>query len=225
MTEIIGIFSLEIISLIVMILIILSIIKSANKSNNRVDYAILVLAFSLLISIITRVLDIIQIHINFTIGKGLTFEHIVGIIAITFPIEFIFYLRQYKKVYLLPVCISIYIIVGIYLYCATIAFIVYAFTSIIFSLYLIYLGKKNRNGVVFMLGIALVINGLFARKGDIFTTIMSLVSLILWYSGSSGFIDKYLLIDKTEKLKLQNVWISKVIIKEKKERKLNVKNV
>jgi len=76
-----------------------------------------------------------------------------------------------------------------------------------------------------MLGMTLVINGLFARKGGILAAIMSLVSLILWYAGSSGFIDKYLLIDKTEKLKLQNVWISKVIIKEKKERKLNVKNV
>ena len=88
------------------------------------------------------------------------------------------------------------------------------FLALIFGIYsalLAYIGKKNRNGIVFMLGVFILVNGLALNIRGFVGIIIRLVAMVMLFAGTSGFVDKHLLIDKVEKVRLQNVWISKIV--------------
>lgn len=64
---------------------------------------------------------------------------------------------------------------------------------------------------MFMLGVFILVNGIALNIRGLVGIIIRLVAMVILFAGTSGFVDKYLLIDKKEKIRLQNVWISKIV--------------
>ena len=64
---------------------------------------------------------------------------------------------------------------------------------------------------MFMLAVFILVNGIALNVRGLAGIIIRLVAMVMLFAGTSGFVDKYLLIDKVEKLRLQNVWISKIV--------------
>ncbi len=208
--------AIQIISIFLLILIERSVLKKWKKNRNNLEIFVFFFTIVILMGTIIRLFNLIGLSIDFTIGGGLTLYFILVLITITFPLDFILYLKQLKRFYLLPMISSLYIGLAIYLYNLISIFILYAIICVIINLDLAYKGWKNRNGMVFMISIYVIINGLFPNKGSLFVSIITFFSIILLYCGStSGFIDKYFFVDKEEKQRLQNIWISKILIEEK----------
>ena len=182
--------------------------SNKNKLNAMMGLYILFLG----IGSITRILEFVNLSINFTIGAGFQIYHIFGLLVIGFQFAFVFYVKEWKRFYYFPVVASIFVATGLIQYDFQYFFVGFALiATFIPSALLAYIGNKNRNGIVFMLGVFILVNGIALNIRGFVGIIIRLVAMVMLFAGTSGFVDKYLLIDKKEKLRLQNVWISKIV--------------
>jgi len=183
------------------------------KSNkNRINAMMALYILFLAIGSITRIQEFMGLSIDFTIGAGFQIYHIFGLLVIGFQFALIFYVKEWKRFYYFPLVASIFVATGLIQYDFEYFFVAFALLStFIPSALLSYIGKKNRNGIVFMLGVFILVNGIALNIRGLVGIIIRLVAMVILFAGTSGFVDKHLLIDKTEKLRLQNVWISKIV--------------
>jgi hypothetical protein len=52
---------------------------------------------------------------------------------------------------------------------------------------------------------------------DLLRLILSILGLIIFNLGLYGFFEKHLLLDKSEKEKIKNTWISRLVVEKKKK--------
>ncbi|TES96100.1 MAG: hypothetical protein E3J90_08615 [Promethearchaeota archaeon] len=189
-----------------------AIFKVWKSNKNRVNAMMIIYILFLAIGSITRIQEFMGLSIDFTIGAGFQIYHIFGILIIGFQFAFTFYIKEWKRFYYFPLVMSIFVATGLIQYDFQYFFIAFALLStfIPFAL-LLYIGIKNRNGVVFMLAVFILVNGIALNIRGLVGIIIRIVAMVILFAGTSGFVDKYLLIDKKEKLRLQNVWISKIM--------------
>jgi len=183
------------------------------KSNkNRVNAMIAIYILFLAIGSITRIQEFMGLSIDFTIGAGFQIYHIFGLLVIGFQFAFTFYIKEWKRFYYFPLVASIFVATGLIQYDLQFFFVAFALLSTFIPVVLLsYIGIKNRNGIVFILGVFILVNGIALNIRGLTGIIIRLVAMVLLYTGTSGFVDKNFLVDKKEKLRLQNVWISKIV--------------
>ena len=183
-----------------------------KSSKNRINAMMAIYILFLAIGSITRIQEFMELSIDFTIGAGFQIYHIFGLLVIGFQFAFVFYIKEWKRFYYFPLVASIFVAIGLIQYNFEYFFIAFALLStFIPAALLTYIGVKNRNGVVFMLAVFILVNGIALNVRGLAGIIIRLVAMVMLFAGTSGFVDKYLLIDKVEKLRLQNVWISKIV--------------
>jgi hypothetical protein len=186
-----------------------------------VDFALIAFTASIILLSITGIAQEIDMTIDFTIGALFNLNNIVLLLYVCLQIEFLLYLKDLKKLYTLPIVASFYIGSGLVLYETDLPLIIFALTSgIITFAVLAKEGAKNRNGLALGIAVFIIINGtikvveVLLFNLDIAGPILRLVAISVMLLGTSGFIDKYILIDLEQEEKITNIWISKVVTKD-----------
>ncbi len=190
---------------------------SFAKKRNKIDIVLITVLLGYFTLTFLRLFNILGILVDFSLGGMLDFYTVLCLIVICLQVEFFFYLKDIKKFYTLPVIVSFYVGFGLTLNSSIVGFLIYELiTSVVVLLALVKEGLKNRNGILFCLGIFVAINAI-ADSLLIYTvqSILRLIALSVLLLGTSGFIDKFLLYDKAEAEKVRNIWISHMVIKEK----------
>ncbi len=189
-----------------------AIIDLWRRNRNKINAMMALYLIFLVIGSITRIQEFMNVAFNFTIGAGFQIYHIFGLLVIGFQLVFTLYVKEWKRFYYFPLVASVFVATGLIQYDFEYFFVGFALLStFIPSILLSHIGIKNRNGTVFMLGVFIMVNGIALNVRGLIGIIIRLVAMVLLFAGNSGFVDKYLLVDKTEKVRLQNVWISKLV--------------
>ena len=89
--------AIQIISIFLLILIERSVLKKWKKNRNNLEIFVFFFTIVILMGTIIRLFNLIGLSIDFTIGGGLTLYFILVLITITFPLDFILYLKQLKR--------------------------------------------------------------------------------------------------------------------------------
>ena len=189
-----------------------AILKTWKSNRNRVNAMLALYIIFLTIGSISRIQEFVGLSIDLTIGAGFQIYHIYGLLIIGFQFAFAFYIKEWKRFYYFPLIASIFVATGLIQYNFEYFFVAFALLSTFIPCALLsYIGVKNRNGVVFTLAVFILVNGIALNVRGLVGIMIRIVAMIMLYAGTSGFVDKHLLIDKKEKLRLQNVWISKIV--------------
>lgn len=190
------------------------ILKKWKESKNRLNAILIGFIIFLCFYSIFKILGTLDITLYFKVGKGFQLYHFFTIAIAAFQLIYVFYLREWKRFYYLPIIISNFIIIGLIQFEFEMHFIIFLIISALFSSsLLVIMGLKNKNGIILMLGLFILISGLVNMLNfQIIGNIIRLIAITFLYLGVSDFIDKYFLIDKKEKLRLQSIWISKVLV-------------
>lgn len=189
-----------------------AILKTWKSNRNRVNAMLALYIIFLTIGSISRIQEFVGLSIDLTIGAGFQIYHIYGLLIIGFQFAFAFYIKEWKRFYYFPLILSIFVAIGLIQYNFEYLFVAFALLSTFIPCALLsYIGVKNRNGVVFTLAVFILVNGIALNVRGLVGIIIRIIAMVILFAGTSGFIDKYLLIDKKEKLRLQNVWISKIV--------------
>lgn len=189
-----------------------AILKTWKSNRNRVNAMLALYIIFLTIGSISRIQEFVGLSIDLTIGAGFQIYHIYGLLIIGFQFAFAFYIKEWKRFYYFPLILSIFVAIGLIQYNFEYLFVAFALLSTFIPCALLsYIGVKNRNGVVFTLAVFILVNGIALNVRGLVGIIIRIIAMVMLFAGTSGFVDKYLLIDKKEKLRLQNVWISKIV--------------
>ena len=189
-----------------------AILKIWKSNKNKVNAMLTLYILFLTIGSISRIQEFMGLSFDLTIGAGFQIYHIYGLLVIGFQFAFTFYIKEWKRFYYFPLIASIFVATGLIQYNFEYFFVAFALLSTFIPCALLsYIGVKNRNGVVFTLAVFILVNGIALNVRGLVGIMIRIVAMIMLYAGTSGFVDKYLLIDKKEKLRLQNVWISKIV--------------
>ncbi|MFX1322672.1 MAG: hypothetical protein ACFFAQ_13630 [Promethearchaeota archaeon] len=207
---------LEFILLFITIINLNLILNKWKESKNRLNAMLVGFIIFLCCYSIFKILGALDITIYFTVGEGFNLYHFFTIVISAFQLVYVFYLREWKRFYYLPVIISSYTIIGLIQFEFEMYFIIYTMISALFSSsLLVIMGLKNKNGIILMLGLFIFSFSLGNMLNlQLVGNIIRLIPIILLYLGLSDIIDKYFLIDKKEKLRLKSIWISKVLVDE-----------
>ena len=206
---------LEISFIFLSILAEIPLIKSWLKRRNRIDVAILILLGSLQLSSIFRIIFAIDLYPNLLFGELLSVLYILSLIVLTIEVDFLFYLKDWKRFYSFPVVISFYTGLGLFLVDFIYVYILYTIV-VALSSFILFLkeGKKNKNGLALSLGLFIMVYGIAIIFMDPFiSSLLHLISMILLFLGTSGTFDKVFPVDEEEEQKIKNVWVSSMVSK------------
>jgi len=207
---------LEVSLLVLLCCAIAPVAVSFVKQKNKVDMILIVVLLGHFTLILLRLFRYSDVSVDFTAG-ALDIFAIVGLAVISSQVIFLLYLKEIRKFYTFPAIVSFYIGFGLVLNGNVVGFLIYELSASAVILYvLVKTGLKNRNGILLCLGIFVAIN---AVANSIFIivvqSILRIIALSILLLGTSGFVDKFLLYDKSEAEKVRNIWISHMVIKEK----------
>jgi len=186
-------------------------------NKNRILMAASIYVAAILVrSVIDIAIYSFDLDIDIKIAGGLSIGMILGFILFTIQLEFMFYLKDLPKLYILPLISSFYLALGRVLVDTSMPFIIYAMIVSYGSAYfLIKDGRKSRNGLAIGMGLFFFIWGL----GQLFQIevvfisfrIVAMVALLL---GTRGFYEKYVFVNIEEEQRIMGTWIAKLVVKE-----------
>ncbi|TFF89245.1 MAG: hypothetical protein EU549_01300 [Promethearchaeota archaeon] len=186
-----------------------------KRNRNRINLILVTIFLILQISTILTILSLMGVGSDLIFGKGLSLILIFSIIIISIEFNFILYLKRKSKLYSLPAISGFFIGAGLVIFNALMAFIIFGAIVSVFTLVILTIeAKKNENSFLLGLGIFFLIYGLSQMAHFlILIGIFHLISVIILIFGSSGFFNRNILVNKEEKEKIRNVWISKITVR------------
>jgi hypothetical protein len=200
-------------------LILIFSIKNYLKSRININLFLMILfaiiCFTALREIITSYSPAPD---DVTIGESLSIQIILTLIILFIPLEFLFYLLGWKKLYSLPIVLGVYILLNLlledvilYYRTATIAIGAISFFT------LLYQGIKRKNGEVVAFAFVFMYGLSYFPITQFLGLLFQFIGLAFILLGVSGLIDRYILLDEQtqEKVKnIKNTWIAKRVIDE-----------
>ena len=192
-------------------------LKDWKMTKNRMLIAVSIyLAVLLGKSINDIVIYLFDLEIDIIVAGGLTTGLIIGLVLFAIQLEFLFYLKDLRKLYTLPFFCSFYLALGRVLVDSSMPFVVYAMIVSYGSAYfLIKDGRKSRNGLAIGMGLFFLIWGLGAQF-QIDTVLISfkLVAMVALLLGTRGFYEKYVVVNIEDEQKVIETWIARLVVKE-----------
>ncbi len=187
-------------------------IESWRKSRINLNLFLILILSILVFSSLRQFLFISGVIGNIYFGENLSILTIVTIILEIVPMQFLFYLKNWRKFYTFPGIFGFYISLAFFLAENEIIYLI-LLVIVGFVLFLILLidGIRAQNGVSISISL-IFIYGLAYFPG-IFTLlsgIMRLISVIAIALGVFGFYETYILVDKEVEKKVKNTWIAKM---------------
>jgi hypothetical protein len=186
--------------------------KDKNKMNL---YLIMAISFIFSLSIL-NILLFLEIDIIQGIIDIILLRQISSIIYIGIFLVFLFYLKGFKRYYTLPLVVSFFLILALLINSDGSMVLIYTIiTSVIMIGFFLFDGIKNKNGTVFTLGFFIMFYSIsfLIYPFYIAQIILKIIAIFVLLVGVSGFINRYLLVDKKEQEKLKNIWIARMIRK------------
>ncbi len=208
MLDVIVLTILEIVVITLAALSEVPLVKKLKETRNKLFLGVILILITIQIASIFQIL--LYFQITLTIGKALILSELLWLILLTIISLFLLYLKNLKKFYTLPIVVSFFIGFGLVLFDDFTAYIIYTgISGVLGSILLLLDGKKNNNGLVFSMGIALLINVLgaiivFLFYLEIVGSIIGIVGMVVLVLGSYEIIDKYFLVDKEEEKKIKS---------------------
>ena len=196
---------------------IFQVTKKWKEDKNRVY---LVINLYILTLILVSLIYIFAIFTNFSVGIVLGGNLTVGLVIAFFTnviqVEFVFYLRKYKKLYTLPLIATFYIAFGLFLNFTIMIFILYAIViGFGLSSFLIRDGNKQRNGLAIGMGLFFLIYSIGSMlQNDMLLDIFRVAAIVVLYVTSTGFFEKYVFVNEEAEKRIMGTWISKLVVKE-----------
>ncbi|MGV9171481.1 MAG: hypothetical protein ACOC44_02545 [Promethearchaeia archaeon] len=212
-------FILIIVDLLILLVLFFSeipVTKKLKKTTNPLYIALLIYIISNQIYFLVNIINlfygsIFGINLAASIGESLTFNNVIFLTILTLQGLFMGFLLDKKRYFSLPFVASFY--VGLFLILVDFQLVLRIYGGIIGIVsgsYLILNGKRNKRGLIFALGLYLIINEVgFQFNHDLMQVIIMLISGLILLLGTSGYIDKYFLIDKEEERKIKSTWIAR----------------
>ncbi|TFF97182.1 MAG: hypothetical protein EU547_05040 [Promethearchaeota archaeon] len=213
MVDLILIIPQLIIFILTVVILILS-IKKYIKSRININLFLTIL-FGIICFTAFRVLLTTHSFVpnQIIIGENLSVLVILTVIILFIPLEFLFYLLRWKKLYSLPIVLGFFIFLNLFLEDVIIFYRIGTIIIGAISFFtLIYEGIKRKNGdimsfaFVFMYGLA------YFPITQILGLTFQFIGLAFLLIGTSGLIDKYVLVDDITQQKVENIkntWIAK----------------
>lgn len=194
-------------------------LRDWKENKNRILIAIAAyMGVVLLNSIINYATYLANLNLDIVVTGYVTVGNIIGNLLFIIQLEFMFFLKRLNKLYTLPLIISFYIIFGRILVDSSMPFILYAMIVSYSSAYvLIRDGRKRHNGLAIGMGLFFLLWGLGQTIGPntiIIFLSFRIAAIIALYLGTRGFYEKYVWPNQAVENRVQNTWITKLVVKE-----------
>jgi len=218
MTDILTLIAPFIIFVFSFLILVLS-IKNYLKSRININLFLLIL-FAIICFVALR--EIIIIHSpapdEIIIGESLSIKIILTLVILFIPLEFLFYLLGWRKLYSLPTVLGFYILLNLFLEDVILYYRIATITIGAISFFtLLYQGIKRKNGEVVSFAFVFMYGLSYFPITQFLGLLFQFIGLAFILLGVSGLIDRYILLDEQtqEKVKnIKNTWIAKRVIDE-----------
>lgn len=205
----------------VLILLVLSfseipIIKKLKRTTNPLYIALIIYLISNQLYFLVNIINIFHgsifgIDLTATIGESLTFNNVIFLIILTLQGLFMGFLLDKERYFSLPFIASFY--VGLFLVLVNLQLVLRIYGGIVGLVsggYLLLNGYRNKKGLIFSLGLYLMINEVgFQFNHDFIQVLIMFISVVVLLVGTSGYVDKYFLVDTEEEERIKSTWIAR----------------
>jgi hypothetical protein len=187
-------------------------IEKWNKSKINLNLFLIFLLGIVVFSSVRQLVFLSGIVEDITFGENLTILTVVTIILEIIPMQFLFYLKNWRKFYTFPVIFGFYISTAFFLSENELFYLLILIIVGVFLFIILFIeGIRAKNGIsisislIFLYGLAYFPGIFFLLSG-----IMRLMALVGITMGVFEFYEKYILIDKEVEKKVKNTWIAKM---------------
>jgi hypothetical protein len=153
------------------------------------------------------------IFLDVFFGENLSINGIISLIILLIPIQFLLYLKEWKRYYYLPLIFAFYSLYNLYFVPDNTIFRVSSIVlGAIAFVILIFNGIRRRNGVSISIGFIFLYGLAYSETLTLLTGAISrLIGVLVLLLGTSGILDKFVLIDDEKEEKIKNTWIAKMV--------------
>jgi len=212
---------ISLIDLIVLVLAILNAyfsIKNWKESKISINLFLAIFFIFLMPTAFRQLVLGIGLIEDIYIGENLSLNDIFSLVIILSTLQFLLYLKEWRRFYFLPIIYAFY----------SIYYLIFLPENLLFNISSIFIGAlsffviiidgiRNKNGMassiafIFVYGLVYKEN-LILLSAEIFAAVFRLFGVFAILLGTSGFIDKYILVNE-ETTKIKNTWIAKMVSK------------
>jgi len=212
---------ISLIDLIVLVLAILNAyfsIKNWKESKISINLFLAIFFIFLMPTAFRQLVLGIGLIEDIYIGENLSLNDIFSLVIILSTLQFLLYLKEWRRFYFLPIIYAFY----------SIYYLIFLPENLLFNISSIFIGAlsffviiidgiRNKNGMassiafIFVYGLVYTEN-LILLSAEIFAAFFRLLGVFAILLGTSGFLDKYILVSE-ETTKIKNTWIAKMVSK------------
>ncbi|TXT53688.1 MAG: membrane protein of unknown function [Promethearchaeota archaeon] len=203
---------IEIFIIAISVISLIASIENWRKSKININLFLIILLAIIVFSSVRQFIYLSGLVGDITFGESLSILGIVSIIIIIIPIQFLIYLKNWRRFYSFPIIFGFYVALALYISPNDLFYrIIIMIVGGIFFFSLFIDGIKAKNGLSLSISI-IFIYGLsyFPGVADILSGIFRLTSAIAIALGVFGFFEKYILVDKEEEEKVKRTWIARM---------------
>jgi hypothetical protein len=207
---------ISLIDFFVLILVLLNAffaVKKWRESKININLFLMVFFVALIFTAFRQFMFGLGIILDIFFGENLSINGIISLIIILVPIQFLFYLKEWRRYYYLPIIFAFYSFYNLYFVPDNTIFRISSIIlgAIAFGI-LIVDGIRSKNGMAIAIAFVFMYGLAYSETLTLLTgALFRLIGVILVLLGTSGIFDKYILIDDEKEAKIKNTWIAKMV--------------